>query len=94
MGYSYGSVLEAHVALALSQKGYKVDNLALVGSPISSNSDLYKALGKITHIIRVDIKDDKLSNAGTLQYLSGVRKIIQQANPLRQFRLIIVKMRH
>jgi RHS repeat-associated protein len=33
-GYSYGSVLQAHVAIALADKGIKVDNLSLIGSPI------------------------------------------------------------
>jgi thioesterase domain-containing protein len=31
MGYSYGSVLQAHVALELANRGVVVDNLILVG---------------------------------------------------------------
>ncbi len=68
IGYSYGSVAQAHIALALIDLGYKVDNLILVGSPISDDSDLYKELvmyqeqGKIGQLIRHDIPQDKLSN--------------------------------
>ena len=43
-GYSYGSVLQAQVALKLADKGYKINNLILVGSPISTDSELYKEL--------------------------------------------------
>jgi len=77
-GYSYGSVLQAHVAIALADKGLKVDNLSLVGSPISDKSDLmgtlqkYKKEGKIGNIQRVDIDGDNLSNpSDALQYLKG-----------------------
>lgn len=65
MGYSYGSVVQAHAALALADKGIKVDNLVLVGSPISSDSELYKALldnPNIGKVIRYDIPDDTLSD--------------------------------
>ncbi|MDP2176234.1 MAG: RHS repeat-associated core domain-containing protein [Bacteroidota bacterium] len=64
-GYSYGSVLQAHVALRLADQGIKVNNLILVGSPISDKSELYKALTtneNICKVIRHDIKGDKLSN--------------------------------
>lgn len=71
-GYSYGSVLQAHVALALAKKGYKVDNLILVGSPIPTNSELYKEVSKVTNIIREDIPNDKLSNpSSNTQYFEG-----------------------
>ncbi len=71
-GYSYGSVLQAHVALTLSEKGYKVDNLILVGSPIPTNSELYQKLSKVTNIIREDIPNDKLSNpSSNTKYFKG-----------------------
>ena len=77
-GYSYGSVLQAHVAIALADKGIKVDNLSLIGSPISDNSSLmetlnqYKKDGKIGDIQRVDIKGDKLSNpSNEFEYYQG-----------------------
>ena len=77
-GYSYGSVLQAHVAIALADQGIKVDNLSLVGSPISDDSDLMKTLnqykkeGKIGDVQRVDIEGDKLSNpSGELEYIQG-----------------------
>ena len=67
-GYSYGSVLQAHIALQLTDKGIKVDNLILIGSPISDDSPLYQELvqlekeGKIGKIHREDIPGDYLSN--------------------------------
>ena len=77
-GYSYGSVLQAHVAIALADKGIKVDNLSLIGSPISDESSLmetlqqYKKEGKIGGIQRVDIEGDKLSNpSNELEYYKG-----------------------
>jgi len=74
-GYSYGSVLQAHVALRLADKGLKVDNLILVGSPISTDSDLFKELSNnknIGQVIRHDIKNDKLSNPQNMgEFISG-----------------------
>ncbi|WP_221405140.1 RHS repeat domain-containing protein [Apibacter adventoris] len=67
-GYSYGAVMQAQLAIGLVEKGYKVDNLILIGSPTSDNNDLmktlkgYEAEGKIGKIIRHDIKGDYLSN--------------------------------
>jgi pimeloyl-ACP methyl ester carboxylesterase len=64
-GYSYGSVLQAQVALRLADKGIKVDNLILIGSPISDKSELYHALvtnANISKVIRHDIPNDMLSN--------------------------------
>ena len=77
-GYSYGSIVQAHVALALIKEGKKVDNLILIGSPIPDDSDLMAELkemeniGKIGKIIRHDIENDMLSNPGcTIEYLFG-----------------------
>ena len=71
-GYSYGSVLQAHVALKLSEKGIIVDNLVLIGSPIPTDSELYNKLEKITNVSRVDIPGDKLSNPeSVLEYYQG-----------------------
>ena len=67
-GYSYGSVLQANVALRLADMGIKVDNLILIGSPISDKSELYMALTNnenIKKVIRHDIKGDLLSNPKT-----------------------------
>ena len=76
-GYSYGSVLQAHVALGLTAKGYKVDNLVLVGSPISSNSELFKKLQSVTNVIREDIKGDKLSDesGGTNMFTGAIQNL-------------------
>jgi RHS repeat-associated protein len=77
-GYSYGSVLQAHVAIELADRGIKVDNLSLIGSPISDESSLmetlnqYKADGKIGGIQRVDIEGDNLSNPSSeFEYYEG-----------------------
>jgi len=64
-GYSYGSVLQAQVALKLANSGQVIDNLVLIGSPVGDNSDLYKQLSgnkNIKNIIRYDLKGDALSN--------------------------------
>lgn len=64
-GYSYGSVLQAQAALKLANDGTYVDNVILIGSPISSDSDLYKQLSgneNIGQVIRFDIEGDLLSN--------------------------------
>ncbi|MFZ7154347.1 MAG: alpha/beta hydrolase [Bacteroidota bacterium] len=77
-GYSYGSVLQAHVALRLADKGIKVDNLVLIGSPISDKSELYNALitnKNIGKVIREDIQGDKLSNPQTSQdFKNGIEQ--------------------
>ncbi|MHC5310124.1 hypothetical protein ACYSNM_08640 [Myroides sp. LJL116] len=67
-GYSYGAVLQEHLAIRLADKGYKIDNLILIGNPTSDGSDLmtklqeYQEPGKIGNIIRHDIEGDLLSN--------------------------------
>ena len=72
IGYSYGSVIQSHVALKLHRMGYRVANLVLVGSPIPSTSQLYQALIKITQVERVNIPGDKLSNpTSDIQYFEG-----------------------
>lgn len=78
-GYSYGSVMQAQIAIGLVEKGVKVDNLILAGSPTSDDSELMNTLqglkkdGKIGNIIREDIKDDKLSNPSNVgEYALGV----------------------
>jgi len=77
-GYSYGSVAVAQAAIQLADDGYVIDNLVLIGSPVSEDSDLYKTLveyqkeGKIGQIIRHDIEGDKLSNpSGILEFIQG-----------------------
>jgi Alpha/beta hydrolase len=65
VGYSYGTVVGAHAALELARQGTRVDNLVLVGSPISNDSDLAKALrsnDNIGRVIRIDIEGDPFSN--------------------------------
>ena len=81
-GYSYGSVLQAHAALKLANSGQKIDNLILIGSPISEKSALYKQLQKnknIGNVLRIDIDGDKLSNPqDILDFIQGGR---QNADP-------------
>ena len=68
VGYCYGSVLLSLVALSLVSEGFIIDNLVLIGSPISDNSLLAKMLKtmlserRIRNIIRKDISEDYLSN--------------------------------
>jgi RHS repeat-associated protein len=78
-GYSYGAVLQAYATIELIKKGYKVDNLILIASPTSDNSELMKTLqqyqkeGKLGQIIRKDIKGDDLSNPkDDKQYTNGI----------------------
>ncbi|WP_257668292.1 RHS repeat-associated core domain-containing protein [Parapedobacter tibetensis] len=78
MGYSYGAVLQAHVALRLANAGHKIDNLVLIGSPISTKSELYKSLTSnknIRQVLRYDIPGDKLSNPkNILEFIQGSRQ--------------------
>ncbi|TWI95983.1 RHS repeat-associated protein [Mucilaginibacter frigoritolerans] len=65
VGYSYGSVLQAQAAIKLANSGQVIDNLVLIGSPISDKSDLYNDLTSnknIKNVIRYDIKGDAISN--------------------------------
>lgn len=74
-GYSYGSVLQAHAALGLADQGQKIDNLILIGSPISSDSELYNELTNnenIGNVIRVDIDNDFFSDPEGMKFLRGV----------------------
>jgi pimeloyl-ACP methyl ester carboxylesterase len=54
IGYSYGSLLAAQTAWSYARKGYKVDHLVLIGSPIDGDflSDLqsHKSIQKTTVI--------------------------------------------
>ena len=74
-GYSFGSVLQAQVALKLADDGTYIDNLVLIGSPISSKSKLYKDLLKnknIGKVTRFDIDGDLLSNPkNILEFIQG-----------------------
>ncbi|MXV18004.1 alpha/beta hydrolase [Hufsiella ginkgonis] len=82
VGYSYGSVLQAQAALKLAKSGQVIDNLVLIGSPISTDSDLYKQLsenGNIKSILRYDLPGDALSNSdGIMDILKGA----WQSSPL------------
>lgn len=74
-GYSYGSVLQAHTALELAEQGQKIDNLILIGSPIASDSELYKGLmnnENIGNVIRIDIEGDLFSDPEGMDYVFGV----------------------
>ena len=78
IGYSYGSVIQAYTAIDLVQQGHKVDNLVLIGSPISDGSttmnilNKYQSEGKIGKIIRYDILGDHLSNpSNEMEFVYG-----------------------
>jgi RHS repeat-associated protein len=85
IGYSFGSVMSAQVALRLADRGQVIDNLVLIGSPISDKSNLYKQLTEnknIKNVIRYDIKGDALSNPQDVyDYLKGIGQgIIKKDN--------------
>ncbi|MBB6274373.1 pimeloyl-ACP methyl ester carboxylesterase [Pedobacter cryoconitis] len=88
-GYSYGSVLQAQVALKLANSGQVIDNLILIGSPIGDNSDLYKELSgnkNIKNILRYDLKGDALSNPQDVyDFLNGARQGIVEGNDAHHF---------
>jgi hypothetical protein len=74
-GYSYGSVVQAHAALGLADNGQIINNLILIGSPISSDSELFQELSghkNIGNVIRVDIDGDFLSDPKGMEFLKGV----------------------
>lgn len=68
IGYSFGSVYVAQVAQLAAEEGVTIDNLVLIGSPTSDDSELMDVLnklqeaGSIGQIIRHDIDGDLLSN--------------------------------
>jgi hypothetical protein len=77
-GYSYGAVMQEHVALDLVKQGYKVSNLVLIASPTEDESPLMKELeedvksGKIGQIIRYNIPGDHLSDPKNMfEYIYG-----------------------
>lgn len=74
-GYSYGSVLQAHAALRLSELSIKVNTVILIGCPIQSSSELFSALShdkNINKIIRYDIPKDLTSNPSSeLQFIEA-----------------------
>lgn len=90
-GYSYGSVVQAHAALRLANKGQKIDNLILIGSPISDKSPLYKQLKNnknIGNVIRIDIEGDKLSNPQDIwDYMQGGAETAWQGDNAPHFDL-------
>ena len=78
VGYSYGSTLQAQVALRLAENGQVIDNLVLIGSPISDKSNLYKQLKEnknIKNVVRYDIPGDFLSNPQDIyDWIKGARQ--------------------
>jgi RHS repeat-associated protein len=84
-GYSYGSVMQAQVALQLANEGNVIDNLILIGSPISDKSDLWKDLKSnknIKNVIRYDIKDDLLSNPQDIwDFMKGAKQNSDDSGP-------------
>jgi len=89
VGYSFGSVVTANAALELASKGTTVNNLVLIGSPVSTNSELYKALSSnsnIKNIIRIDIANDRFSNPqGIKDLIKGVIDALKKGEKLPHF---------
>ena len=78
-GYSYGSAVVAQATIQICDDGFTVDNLILIGSPISIESELYLTLlkyqseGKICQIVRKDIQGDYFSNTkSSIDYIKGI----------------------
>jgi len=60
--------LTAQAALLLANEGTRVDNVILIGSPISKNSELYKALkanSNIGKVIFKNLEDDPITDSGS-----------------------------
>jgi RHS repeat-associated protein len=88
-GYSYGSVVQAQAALRLADGGQIIDNLILIGSPISDKSDLMKDLKgnkNIKNVIRYDIKGDLLSNPqNVFDFIMGGAQGLAKGNDSHHF---------
>jgi hypothetical protein len=64
---SSGSVLMAQAALGLANEGQKIDNLVLIGSSISVDSDLYKELtsnSNIKRVVLISVVGDNIAGIG------------------------------
>ena len=86
--YSYGGVMQAHVAVELMKKGYKDDNLILIARPTEDDSPLmknfqeYEKAGKLGQIIRNDIPGDHFSNPnGIIEYTQGAWQNRKDSGP-------------
>lgn len=88
IGYSYGSVTGAQAALRMANSGTQIDNLVLIGSPISSSSELYKSLlgnSNIGNVSRIDIPNDPFSNGININSLFDGGLFNVPANVKRHF---------
>ncbi|MBX2944151.1 MAG: hypothetical protein KF860_17610, partial [Cyclobacteriaceae bacterium] len=79
-GVSAGSVLMAQAALGLANEGQKIDNLILIGSPISTDSDLYKELTSNSNIRRVLLIDVVGDNIAGIADKGAKEKVIAGIN--------------
>jgi RHS repeat-associated protein len=72
MGYSAGSVIMAQTALYLAnEKGIRIENLILMGTTISEDSELYLALisnPNIGQVVRLDILYDNVQSPVSFLY--------------------------
>ena len=76
-GYSTGSVIMAQAALMLAGEGQVVDNLVLIGSSITEDSDLYQSLlsnENILNVIRADIDGDNVQSPSLETMMSFMSK--------------------
>lgn len=53
LGFSYGSLIAAQLAVKYARKGSTVDNLVLIGSPISTN--ILKNIKSIKNVIIINL---------------------------------------
>ena len=82
VGYSYGSLVAAHVAMTRVKKGGTVDNLVLIGSPISK--EFLNTLRKTEGIRNVIVKN--LTQHGDPIYagMSGAEVVMSSFTLARQ----------
>jgi hypothetical protein len=82
IGYSYGSLLAAHVAINYAEAGTRVDNLVLIGSPIADSflSELQSAANiKKVLIVNLSEQGDPLRAGMTrLEIAASVPTLVKQ----------------
>lgn len=79
-GYSYGAVLISHTALKIAENT-KIDNLILIATPTSLDSELMNELQNnenIGNVIIMDIEGDLLSTpeSGIEYFLGGIQNLL------------------
>lgn len=81
IGYSYGSLLAAQTANFYAKRGFKVDHLVLIGSPIDKEFlfklRAYRNIGKVTVIDLREQGDPIYAGMQQTELLAGVPRLAQ-----------------